>query len=309
MVLFSNDFSFIIFIFPGLLFSVVALFLWLVGSTFIFQKIDNNEDSTFSAIVTNFITTFNNRPLTQRFSKGAYYLIIEFAIFVIFQILLLGEFFSSSESSNFNGYFLLFILIIGILFEIFYQLDLTSTILVFSGKIFSQFIIVFSFGLMLAEQKQMTFKDLSTHLINHFSFLDGIIVLVIIFSLSKLSTYMDNKKVPVFLTNPNDLVVYKNKIENGNITEKYFRWITESFNQILISEFLLFLLFPMLEQLLRLQGPIWLQFFLFIVFQTFVLVLALFLNLLNSIIEFKTANNLTKGTIFVLLVVLIIYLS
>lgn len=309
MILFSNDFSYIIFVFPGLFYSLVSLFVWLIASTFILQKIDNNDEITITKIVTEFVNNFNRRPFGQRFSKGFFYLIIEVSILIIFQVLLLGEFFNSSGSSNFNGYFLLFMLITAILFEVFYQLDLTSTIFVFSGKIFSQFILVISFGLLLAEHKQSSFSDLSTYLVNHFSFIDLVLILLMIFSLSKLSTYMDYKKIPVFLTNPNDLVVYKNKVEKGNISENYTRWVIESFNQIVLSQFILLLLFPLIEQLLQLNGPLWVQFFLFIVFQSFLLLMALFLNLLNSIIEFKTANPQSKGIIFVLFLLLIFYLG
>ncbi len=309
MTLFSDNFGFIIFIFPGLLFTLISLFVWLLASSFIFQKIDKNDEISLTKFVTGFIDTFNKRPIGQRYSKGFFYLIIEISILVIFQVLLLGEFFSKSGNSNFNGYFLLFILIMAVLFEVFYQLELTSTIFVFAGKIFSQFIVVISLGILLAEQKQTSFSDLSSYLVNHFSFIDLLLVLLMIFSLSKLSTYMDYKKVPVFLTNPNDLIVYKNKVENGNVSENYARWVTESFNQIVLAQFILLLLFPLLQSLLQLNGPLWIQFFLFIVFQCFILLMGLFLNLLNSIIEFKTANTHSKGIVFILFLLLIFYLG
>ena len=95
-------------------------------------------------------------------------------------------------------------------------------------------------------------------------------------------------------------------IEQGNLDEKYVRWITESFHQILISQLVLLLLFPLIQQLLQLNGPIWIQFILFVGFQAVILVSALFLNLFNSIIEHKMPNQVSKGAIILLLLMVMV---
>ena len=303
MVLFSNDFSFILLYFPGFAFSILSLFCWLIAGSFILQKIDQEDDLHFSNFVTNFIETFNKRPIDQRYSKGFFFLIIELLTFIMFQILILSEFFTQSK---FNAYFLLFILVLAILLEVFYQLDLSSSSLIFAGKIFSEFIIVISLALLLADQKQTSFVDLSTVIADHISILDVCLFIVIIFSLSKLSTYLDYKKLPTLLSTPNDVSEYTHMIEQGNLDEKYVRWITESFHQILISQLVLLLLFPLIQQLLQLNGPIWIQFILFVGFQAVILVSALFLNLFNSIIEHKMPNQVSKGAIILLLLMVMV---
>ena len=136
MVLFSNDFSFLLFIFPGFLYSAVLLFVWLLCSNFILQKIDNNQEITLYQIAFKFYEDFNNRGMDQRYSKGFFFLVLEFIIYLLFQILIMGEFFGLNK---YNGYFLIFLLLIAILFEIFYQLDLTSNILVFAGFLLASF--------------------------------------------------------------------------------------------------------------------------------------------------------------------------
>ena len=285
------------------MFSIISLFCWLIFSSYILQKIDQDSNLRFSSFLANFIDTFNKRSMGQRYSKGIFYLIIEFVTFVIFQLLILSEFFNNTV---FNGYFLLFILVLAILFEILYQLDLTNNNLIFVGKIFSEFIIVISLAVLLAEQKQNSFSELSSVLVNNLSFLDVCLFVLIIFSLSKLSTYLDYRKLPTLLSTPNDVDQYNHMIEHGNVGENYVRWITESFHQILISQLILLILFPLLEELLQLNGPSWTQFLLFIMFQVVILVTALILNLFNSIIENKIPNQVSKAILIILLLLVII---
>ena len=306
MILFSYDFNFLILFFPGVVFSILSIITWLLMSNFILQKIDKNQELTFSKFVNDLIKNIFNQPIGIRYSKGVFYLLIEFAILWFFQILILGNFFGLNK---YNAYFLLFILLIGILLEVFYQLDLTSNILIFTGKIISGFIIIVSLGLLLLEQNQNSFVDLSNHLVNHFSLLDIVLFLLLFYALSKLSTYMDYKKIPVLLLPPNDVIIYKNKIEKGNPVENYLRWILESFHQIIISQLLVFIIFPLTLQLLGIQGPLWIQFFLFITFQLFFLLASLFINLINTNNEFKLPNQQSKGIIIFLLLLVIIVLG
>lgn len=306
MILFSYDFNFLILFFPGVVFSILSIITWLLMSNFILQKIDKNQELTFSKFVNDLIKNIFNQPIGIRYSKGVFYLLIEFAILWFFQILILGNFFGLNK---YNAYFLLFILLIGILLEVFYQLDLTSNILIFTGKIISGFIIIVSLGLLLLEQNQNSFVDLSNHLVNHFSLLDIVLFLLLFYALSKLSTYMDYKKIPVLLLPPNDVIIYKNKIEKGNPVENYLRWILESFHQIIISQLLVFIIFPLALQLLGIQGPLWIQFFLFITFQLFFLLASLFINLINTNNEFKLPNQQSKGIIIFLLLLVIVVLG
>ena len=306
MVLFSNDFSFLLFIFPGFLYSTILLFVWLVYSNFILQKIDKNQEITLYQIVFKIYEDFNNSKIEQKYSKGFFFLVLEFVIFLLFQILIMGEFFGLNK---YNGYFLIFLLLMAILFEVFYQLDLTSNVLVFAGKIFSQFIILICLVLLLISQKETSFSDLSTNLANNINLFHIGLLLVIAFSMSKLSTYMDYKKIPALLSTPNDVSVYNHIIETGNLGERYFRWVTESFSQVVSSQLLVFILFPLIEQLLQLNGPIWVQFFIFSLLEIFILLMSLSLNLLNSILEFKLPNPQSKSIIFILLLLMVIFLT
>ena len=306
MILFSYDFSFILLVFPGFLLTAISIFLWSILSNYMLTKIDKNNDMSLFQVVSNAYKKFDSRILDQKYSKGFIFLLLEFIVIILFQILILGNFFGLN---NFNGYFLLFILFIGVLLESFYQLDMSSNMFIFVGKIFSGFIIILSLGLLFEEQGVSTFVSLSNNLVYHFSLLDGFLFIIILFSISKLSTYMDYRKIPVFQSTPNDTNIYKEKIEKGNVLENSVRWLLESFHQIVLVQLLVLMFFPLLNNLLVIQGPLWIQFFLFLVFQVFFLLIALFLNLFNSTLEVKIPNQQSRGIVFILLLIMVAVLA
>ena len=306
MILFSYDFSFILLVFPGFLLTAISIFLWSILSNYMLTKIDKNNDMSLFQVVSNAYKKFDSRILDQKYSKGFIFLLLEFIVIILFQILILGNFFGLN---NFNGYFLLFILFIGVLLESFYQLDMSSNMFIFVGKIFSGFIIILSLGLLFEEQGVSTFVSLSNNLVYHFSLLDGFLFIIILFSISKLSTYMDYRKIPVFQSTPNDTNIYKEKIEKGNVLENSVRWLFESFHQIVLVQLLVLMFFPLLNNLLVIQGPLWIQFFLFLVFQVFFLLIALFLNLFNSTLEVKIPNQQSRGIVFILLLIMVAVLA
>ena len=303
MAIFSANLAIVLFIFPGIFFSAISIVIWMFLSHFIFQKIDKNYDLKFIDIYKNVASNFTELNLTRKFSKGVIFLYMKLFILFILQCYIFIEFFSSKGNSGFS---LVFILLLGLIFEFLYQLELNSGILIFIGKIFSEFIIILGFGLLLFTQNSDSFLDLSFNITKNADYLELVLLILIIFSISKTSTYMDYKKVISFNQTPNDLLIYKSKIEYGNPVENLVRWISESYLQIVFVQLIVLVLFPLLSIELQLSGPLWIQPFLFIVFQFFILILAVFLNLLSSSLEFKVPNQQTKGIIFVLVFLSII---
>ena len=300
MVLFSADFTFILFLFPGIIFSVAFIFIWLFFSNYFLQKIDLNQEFTLLGSVKSFVITFEKQSVDLKFSKGFIFLLIEISAYFFIQLTILNDFFNTGSS---NSSVILLLLLICISFEILYQLDLSSSIFIFIGKIFSTIVILICFGFMMVISKDSSLLTYSNQIVNNFDFISVFLFLIILFSISKLNTYMDYKKVPVFETLPNDQSLYESKIKNGNVSEKYVRWITESYSQIVLTQIIVLIMFPFLQNLINLRGPIWIQYFLLFVFQVVFLLLALFFNLLNPIIEYKLPNVQSKG-IMVLLFVL-----
>jgi hypothetical protein len=221
--------------------------------------------------------------------------------------LILTVYFSSKE---YNAYFLLFIWLIAIIFDFFYQFDQTNaSILIFIGKIFSEIIIIISMALFLYINNDSTFNGLSTSLANQISLIEMLLVMTIIYSISKISTYVDYKKVQTFSISPNDLTLYNHNIENGNILEKILRWINESYSQIIFAQLLTLLFFQSILQALNIDAPLWVDFLLFILIQAFLLILSLYLNLLNPELEFKLLNQKSRVLIVIIFLFFILNLN
>lgn len=300
MQVYSVNFGFVLFAFPGILFTIFSIIFWLFLGNFILQKIDRNPTLNLTEIVKGFFVKLAPQPIIKAFSKGALFLYSKIIALFLVQTFIFYDFFGSKQNS---AYAILLILLIALVFEVLYQLELTSNILIFAGKIFAEIIIIISLGLMLYNQGQTSFYDLSISLTKQSTFFSIFLFILIIFAISKLSSYMDYKKVPVFQITPNDLFVYKSKIENANNIENATRWLSETYLQIIYSQLLVLITFPLILESLALQGPTWIEMFLFIVFQVSILLLALFLNLLSSTLEFKIPSQGTKSVLFVLLLI------
>lgn len=299
MELILADLSFIFFIFPGLLFSIILIFIWLFVGNYLLQKIDGNQEASIFNLINNYVMTFNKQNPDIRFSKGFFYLFLEIATFFTLQLTMLNDFFSNSKN---NTFLLLLLIVLCLTFEMLYQLDLGATF-IFIGKIISIIVILVSFGFVLIISKSNSFNVLSQSMTNNNFYLSLFLFLIILFSISKLNTFMDYKKTPVYHLLPNDLNLYVFKIENGNVSEKYVRWLNEAYSQIVLTQLVVLIMFPTLQSILNIQGPIWIQYFIILLFQVVLLLLTLILSLLNPVMEFKIPNSQSKVLVLLLFVI------